>query len=204
MQLVKGSLSEFCQKQKKHQNKHAHTITGPRQCCHLSGSPTELGYFTTVAVGCFSCPRVEATPITWYLSPEMQILPGELHQETYILSPRHPGIGLVLSSNRAGFVVKTWQPWTSPLILYLHPTRTYTTPATTMVESAMPAEGIKLCETMKNQRYSPFNNKQSNLGIWGLPTPWVLSTAGNWPLTADWLFWDSVWHCGQKRFSNIA
>ncbi len=24
----------------------------------------ELGYFNTVAVGCFSCPRVEATPIT--------------------------------------------------------------------------------------------------------------------------------------------
>ncbi len=24
----------------------------------------ELGFFNTVAAGCFSCPRVEATPIT--------------------------------------------------------------------------------------------------------------------------------------------
>ncbi len=36
-------------------------------------------------------------------------------------------IGLVLSSSREGFVVKTWQPWTSLLFRYLHPTRTYTT-----------------------------------------------------------------------------
>ncbi len=29
-----------------------------------SVAKSELGYFNTVAAGCFSCPRVEATPIT--------------------------------------------------------------------------------------------------------------------------------------------
>ncbi len=61
------------------------------ECCHVCGFPAELGYFNTVAAGCFSCPRVEATPIT-------------------ISDPRN-AIGLVLSSNWAGFVAKTWQPW---------------------------------------------------------------------------------------------
>ncbi len=31
----------------------------------------ELGYFNTVAEGCFSCLRVEATPKTWYLAHEI-------------------------------------------------------------------------------------------------------------------------------------
>ncbi len=39
-------------------------------CCHVCGFPAELGYFNTVAVGCFSCLRVEATPVTWYLALE--------------------------------------------------------------------------------------------------------------------------------------
>ncbi len=46
------------------------------ECCQVRGFPVELGYFNTVAAGCFSCPRVEATPITWYLAPGMRILPG--------------------------------------------------------------------------------------------------------------------------------
>ncbi len=72
------------------------------ECCQVRGFPAELGYCNTVAVGCFSCPRVEATPITWYLAPGMRTLPG---------NPPRNAIGLVLSSNWAGFVAKTWQPW---------------------------------------------------------------------------------------------
>ncbi len=45
------------------------TIGLINQCCQVRGFPTELGYFNTVVTGCFSCPRVEATPITWYLAP---------------------------------------------------------------------------------------------------------------------------------------
>ncbi len=54
-----------------------------------------------------------------YLAPEMQILPGEPLLKTCILppgmrfllvDPSQNAIGLVLSSNWAGFVVKTWQP----------------------------------------------------------------------------------------------
>ncbi len=71
-------------------------------CCQVRGFPAELGYFNTVAAGCFSCPQVEATPITWYLAPGMRTLPG---------NPPRNAIGLVLSSNWAGFVAKTWQPW---------------------------------------------------------------------------------------------
>ncbi len=70
-------------------------------CCQFCGFPAELGYFNTVAAGYFSCPRVEATPITWYLAPGMRTLPG---------NPPRNAIGLVLSSNWAGFVAKTWQP----------------------------------------------------------------------------------------------
>ncbi len=71
------------------------------ECCQVRGFPVELGYFNTVAAGCFSCPRVEATPITWYLAPGMWTLPG---------NPPRNAIGLVLSSNWAGFIAKTWQP----------------------------------------------------------------------------------------------
>ncbi len=74
------------------------------ECCHVCGFPAELGYFNTVAAGCFSCPRVEATPITWYLAPGMRTIPR---------NPPRNAIGLVLSSNWAGFVAKTWQPWIS-------------------------------------------------------------------------------------------
>ncbi len=76
------------------------------ECCHVRSFPAELGYFNTVAVGCFSCPRVEATPITWYLAPGMRTLLG---------NPPRNAIGLVLSSNWAGFVAKIWQPWCQPL-----------------------------------------------------------------------------------------
>ncbi len=45
-------------------------------------------YFNTVAAGCFSCPRVEATSITWYLAPEMQILPGNpIKKKLYFTPP---------------------------------------------------------------------------------------------------------------------
>ncbi len=71
------------------------------ECCQVRGFPVELGYFNTVAAGCFSCPRVEATQITWYLAPGMRTLPG---------NPPRNAIGLVLSSNWAGFIAKTWQP----------------------------------------------------------------------------------------------
>ncbi len=35
-----------------------------KQCCQVCGLPVESGYFITVAVGCFSSPRVDVTPIT--------------------------------------------------------------------------------------------------------------------------------------------
>ncbi len=93
------------------------------QCCQVRDFPVELSYFNIVATGCFSCPRVEATPIMWYLAPAMRILPRQPHQKTCISPPRmqfvpgrspskHPWaiLGLVLSSNWSGFFVKTWQP----------------------------------------------------------------------------------------------
>ncbi len=68
-------------------------------------------------------PRVETTPEMWYLASRMQILPGEPHQKMCILPPGMrffnggppskrdwAGLGLAVSSNWAGFVVKTWQP----------------------------------------------------------------------------------------------
>ncbi len=76
-------------------------------CCHMAARcasvpkllffPAELGYFFTVAAGCFSILWVEATPL-------MQYLPHP--------SPEHnwASFGLVLRSNWADFVVKTWQP----------------------------------------------------------------------------------------------
>ncbi len=82
------------------------------ECCHVRGFPAELGYFNTVAAGCFSCPRVEATPITWYLAPGMRTLPG---------NPPRNAIGLVLSSNWAGFVLRKPgnpdSPWSETEIL---------------------------------------------------------------------------------------
>ncbi len=75
------------------------------QCCQVCDFLVELGYFNTVATGCFSCPRVKATPITWYLAPAMQILPGEPHQKNmYFITrnaiftgdPPRNAVGLVL------------------------------------------------------------------------------------------------------------
>ncbi len=40
--------------------------------------PSPLGYFNTLSAGCFSCPRVEATPIMWYLAPEMRGTPPKM------------------------------------------------------------------------------------------------------------------------------
>ncbi len=57
------------------------------ECCQVRDFPAELGYFNTVAAGCFSCPWVEATPITWYLAPGMRTLPR---------NPSRNAIGLVL------------------------------------------------------------------------------------------------------------
>ncbi len=90
--------------------------------CQVRSFPAELGYFNTVAAGCFSCPRVEATPIKWYLAPGMRILLEDPRRKTCILPPGMrflPGnpprnrIGLVLSSNWVGFVAKAWQPWSA-------------------------------------------------------------------------------------------
>ncbi len=54
------------------------------QCCQVRGFSAELGYFNTVAAGCFSCPRVEATPITWYLAPGVLIFTcGTLPKNVY-------------------------------------------------------------------------------------------------------------------------
>ncbi len=48
----------------------------------------ELGYF--VAAGCFACSRVEATPITWYLAPGMQTVPGKPRQKKKVyFTPRN-------------------------------------------------------------------------------------------------------------------
>ncbi len=49
----------------------------------------KLGYFNTVAMGCFSYPRVEATPIMWYLAPGMQIVTWEPCQKNIFLAPTH-------------------------------------------------------------------------------------------------------------------
>ncbi len=73
--------------------------------------PVELGYFITVAVGCFSYPRVEATPVMCILAPEHDFYRGD-PLKTRLVWAR---FGLVLISNWAGFVVETWQPF--PLLL---------------------------------------------------------------------------------------
>ncbi len=94
-----------------------------QQCWRVRGFPAESGYFNTVAVGCFSCPRVEVTPITWYLVPGMWILPGKPLQKSVFYPPEcyftggppRNVIGLVLSNNWVGFVVNTWQPWTAAI-----------------------------------------------------------------------------------------
>ncbi len=64
------------------------------QCCQVRGLP----------------------PKTWYLAPEMRILTAETPKNfvcfyTFLpVDPLRNMIGLVLGSNWAGFVVKTWQP----------------------------------------------------------------------------------------------
>ncbi len=73
--------------------------------------------FNTVAAGCFSCLQVKATPLMWYLAPGMHIFTGGPFSKHDWAS-----FWLVLSSNWAGFVVKTWQLWlyctlTSSLIM---------------------------------------------------------------------------------------
>lgn len=90
-----------------------------QQCCQVCCFPAEMGFFNTVVAGCFSCPRIEATPVTGYTANGMQIFSGEPCQKTCILSPERdflPGepprnaIGLVLYRIWA-VLVKTWQPW---------------------------------------------------------------------------------------------
>ncbi len=75
------------------------------ECCHVPGFPAELGYFNTVAAGCFSCPRVEATQNNVIFSPWNANFTGE---------PPQNAIGLVLSSNWAGFVAKNLATLTAP------------------------------------------------------------------------------------------
>ncbi len=76
------------------------------ECCQVRGFPAELGYFNTVAASCFSCPRVEATPNNVIFSPWNANFTWEPPSKCDWAS-----FGLVLSSNWAGFVAKTWQPW---------------------------------------------------------------------------------------------
>ncbi len=61
---------------------------GPEQSCQVRDFPAELGYFNTLSAGCFSCPRVEATPIMWYLYPGMRLLPGEPGQKKCVFYPQ--------------------------------------------------------------------------------------------------------------------
>ncbi len=61
------------------------------QCCQVHGFPAELVYFNTFSAGCSSCPRVEATPITWYLDPGMWILPGKPRQKHAFYPPECKG-----------------------------------------------------------------------------------------------------------------
>ncbi len=80
----------------------------------------ELGYFNTVAAGCFSFPWVEATPIIWYLAPANANFTRGTSTKTVYFAPRNTIFTrgpprkrhwLVLSSNWEDVVVKTWQPW---------------------------------------------------------------------------------------------
>ncbi len=75
----------------------------------LPSLPTELGYFYTVAAGCFSCLRVEATPITWFLAPGMWILPGGVLPKKHVFYPWNAIFtGRVLSSNFGRVLL--WKP----------------------------------------------------------------------------------------------
>ncbi len=96
------------------------------QCCQVCGFPVELGYFNIVATGCFSCPQVEATPICEIYSLECKFYQGNpdmyLKKKKVFYPPecyfyqespsKHDWVsfGLPLSSNWAGFVVKSLQP----------------------------------------------------------------------------------------------
>ncbi len=78
----------------------------------------ESGYFNTVVEGCFSCPRVESDPNNVIFSEFYYGTPPK----NVCFTPRDAifnggnTIGLVLSSNWAGFDVKTWQPCIKPCI----------------------------------------------------------------------------------------
>jgi len=80
------------------------------QCCQVCDFPAELGYFNTVAAGCFSCPWVEATPNNMIFSPWNANFTRRTLPKTRILPP---GTG----SNWAGFVVKTGNPANNQLLL---------------------------------------------------------------------------------------
>ncbi len=75
------------------------------ECCHVLGFPAELGYFNTVAAGCFSCPKGLSDPNNVIFSPWNANFTREPPSKC-----DWAGFGLVLSSNWAGFVAKTWQP----------------------------------------------------------------------------------------------
>ncbi len=86
------------------------------QWCQVRGFPVELGYFNTVAAGCFSCPQVEATPILWYLAPGKPILSVETPPKNVLYPQKAPlehdlyrgnTTGLLLNSN---WVVLLWKP----------------------------------------------------------------------------------------------
>ncbi len=61
--------------------RHYYYINTTIRCCQVCGFPVELGYIITVKArvvgGGFSCPWVEATPITSILVSGMRFLPGD-------------------------------------------------------------------------------------------------------------------------------
>ncbi len=67
------------------------------QCCQVLGFPMEFGYFNTVVGGCFSFQK------RVFYSPERDFYQGTPSKCDWASE-------LVLSSNWAGFVGKTWQP----------------------------------------------------------------------------------------------
>ncbi len=57
--------------------------------CQALSFPVEFRYFNTLAMGCFSCPRVEATTIMWFLAPGVRNFHGEPQPKMCIFTPRN-------------------------------------------------------------------------------------------------------------------
>ncbi len=80
-------------------------VTSPASaCCHVRGFPAELDYFNTVAAVVFHVSGLKR-PNNVIFSPWNANFTGEHPSKCDLAS-----FGLVLSSNWANFVAKTWQP----------------------------------------------------------------------------------------------